>query len=135
MDHKAYIPSITLAGAAEEILGQSNGEDSAFVILKRSLSSKFSLNEKVVSQSYLNHVRNWLKHWDKKNDLETIEIEPEAEAIQYIIRALVNIYRYDNSLPSQGPRFIKWLVDNKSDLIDPSSEKLAGFLSEVASLA
>lgn len=33
LDHKAYVPAITLAGAAEEIIGQTLGSEAAFSIL------------------------------------------------------------------------------------------------------
>jgi hypothetical protein len=118
MDHKAYIASITLAGAAEEILGQAIGDNAAFSVLKISLSSRFNLPEREVSQGHLNHARNWLKHRNKLKDDETIEIDLEAEAIQYIVRALVNLQRHDNSFPSQSPRFIEWLGKDKLDLFE-----------------
>ena len=34
LDHQAYLPAITLAGAAEEILGQAVGDRAAFAQLK-----------------------------------------------------------------------------------------------------
>ena len=41
IDHKAYVPAITLAGAAEEIIGQTLGDEAALAILKRNLSTGF----------------------------------------------------------------------------------------------
>ena len=34
IDHKAYMPAITLAGAAEEILGKASSQNSAHNIIK-----------------------------------------------------------------------------------------------------
>lgn len=39
IDHKAYVPAITLAGAAEEIIGEAVASESAFRKLKESLSA------------------------------------------------------------------------------------------------
>lgn len=64
LDHKAYVPAITLAGAAEEILGTAAGEQASFALLKKSLAADFRIPEKVISPSYLNKAKNWLKHWD-----------------------------------------------------------------------
>ena len=40
LDHKAYVPAITLAGAAEKIIGEAVSSESAFQKLKESLSSE-----------------------------------------------------------------------------------------------
>ena len=90
LDHKAYVPAITLAGAAEEIIGETLRPESAFKILMERLSAKSSLSPSVVSQMYLNKAKNWLKHWKEMKDEGTIEIELETEAIQYIVRAITN---------------------------------------------
>lgn len=109
LDHQAYVPAITLDGAAEEIFGDLLGDKSAFSQLKEKFCTDFNLPEKVVSQAYLNRAKNWLKHWKDKQDDERTEIELEEEAIQYIVRALTNLAIHDHSLPSEGPRFCEWL--------------------------
>ena len=117
LDHKAYIPAITLAGAAEEIVGQILGEQSVFeLVKKKKLSADLNLPEKVISQAHMNRARNWLKHWKEMQDEETISVDLEGEAIQYIVRALTNFILHDRSLPSEGPRFFKWLAANRKDL-------------------
>ena len=116
LDHRAYVPAITLAGAAEEIVGEAVTSDSTFQLLKKTLSKKTGLPEKVVSQDYLNKVKNWLKHWKEMKDEETIEIELEKEAIQYLIRAIANLVTHDRSLTSETPRFLEWLKENIGDL-------------------
>jgi hypothetical protein len=109
LDYQAYIPAITLAGAAEEVIGGALSETSALTVLKRELSAEHGLSGKVVSQLHLNKTKNWLKHWDGLRDNETVWIELETEAVQYIVRALANLVQHDRSLPSEGPRFIAWL--------------------------
>lgn len=42
---------------------------------------------------------------------ESIEFELEAEAIQYIARAISNFATYDNSASCETPRFISWLSE------------------------
>ena len=118
LDHRAYAPAITLAGAAEEILGQALGEESAFALLKQRIVLLTGLPEGVVSQMHLNRGKNWLKHWQGLRDEETIHLELETEAIQYIIRALANSIAHDQSLPSEGPRFFAWLSINRKDLYE-----------------
>jgi hypothetical protein len=63
LDHCAFIPAITLAGAAEEIIGQTLGEQSAFGLLKSRIAARTGLTEKAITQLHLNRARNWAKHW------------------------------------------------------------------------
>lgn len=109
LDYQAYIPAITLAGAAEEIVGETLGERSVFSQLKAKFCVEHNLPEKYISQDYLNRAKNWLKHWKGMKDSERTEIELEEEAVQYIVRALTNLVLHDCSLPSEGPRFFEWL--------------------------
>ena len=117
LDQRAFIPAITLAGAAEELIGRSVGEQAAFLLLMRKLSQQYDLPERIVSHAHLNKAKNWLKHWDNQKDSATLTIELENEAVQYIVRALANLVEHDNSLPSEGPRFLEWLRRNRSDLM------------------
>ena len=121
IEHEAYLPAITLAGAAEEILGELLRDQSVFFQLKTTLSARFNLPEKTVSQEHLNKARNWLKHWKDLKDSETVSIDLQGEAIQYIVRALTNLAMYDGSLPSEGPRFRDWLDTNRPDLMSDDS--------------
>ena len=51
-------------------------------------------------------------------DEESLEIELETEAIQYLVRAITNLITHDRSLTSETPRFFKWINENRMDLID-----------------
>ena len=116
LDNNAYVPAITLAGAAEEILGEMLGADSAFVQLKQRIMAMSDLPEKVVTQLHINKSKNWLKHWQGLRDEETINLDLETEAIQYIVRAVANLIGQDRSLPSEGSRFFSWLRANRTEL-------------------
>ena len=118
LDHQAYVPAITLAGAAEEITGEAVSSEAAFRILKKRLFEKTGIEEKVISQEHLNKTKNWLKHWKEMNDEDSLEIELETEAIQYLLRAITNLITHDNSLTSETPRFFKWINENRKDLIN-----------------
>lgn len=116
LDHQAFVPAITLAGASEEIVGQILGDKSVFALVKKKLSNDYNLPESVISQAHMNRAKNWLKHWQDRLDEETISVDLEGEAIQYIVRALTNFILHDRSLPSEGPRFFEWLAANRKDL-------------------
>lgn len=116
LDHQAYVSAITLAGAAEEIVGQVLGEKAVFNQLKKTFAERFGLPEKLVSQSYLNKTKNWLKHWQALQDDEALSIALEDEAVQYIVRGLTNLVLHDRSLPSEGLRFFAWLSQNSERL-------------------
>ena len=118
LDHGEYIPAITLAGAAEEILGEAVSNEAAFHQLKVTLSEKTGIEEKIISQEHLNKTKNWLKHWKEMKDDENLDIELEKEAIQYIARAIANLITHDNSVTSETPRYYKWLMENKKDLMN-----------------
>jgi len=105
LDHKAYIPAITLAGAAEEIIGGAISSESAFQQLVSSLSRKYVIPSRVLSREYLNKAKNWLKHWKAMKDDEYINIELETEAIQYIVRAVTNLATYEKRATSETQRF------------------------------
>lgn len=116
LDHQAYVPAITLAGAAEEIIGETLQDKAVFAQLKTKFATQFKLPEKVISQAYLNKTKNWLKHWQGLRDEETISVDLEGEAVQYLVRALTNLVLHDRSLPSEGPRFFEWMSANQKRL-------------------
>lgn len=118
IDHKAYVPAITLAGAAEEIIGEAVTSESAFRRLRESLSTNYGIPGPVLSQEYLNKAKNWLKHWKEMKDDEYMDIELETQAIQYIVRAVTNLHIHDKTATSETPRFFAWLAENRKDLTD-----------------
>lgn len=109
IDYDAPIPAITLAGAAEEILGKALGNKSAHEKLVQIFTSSHGLNRAIVSQQHLNKARNWLKHWTPSSESEYETFDLLNEAVQVIARGLSNLAAYNQSLPSEGPRFIEWV--------------------------
>jgi len=116
LDHNGYLAAITLAGAAEEILGRAVTDRAAFDLLKKKFAADLSMSEKIISQDHLNRAKNWRKHWDVHRDDEEVTLELDEEAIQYICRALANLAAHDGSMPSEGPRFARWLRENRPEL-------------------
>ncbi len=51
LDHKAYVPAITLAGAADEILGQAVGSRAAFDVLKKICGGFFLAGKSCLTSS------------------------------------------------------------------------------------
>jgi len=113
IDYDAPIPAITLAGAAEEILGKALGNISAHEKLVQTFTSSHELDRNIVSQQHLNKARNWLKHWTSTSEPEYETFDLLNEAVQGIARGLSNLAAYKRSLPSEGPRFIEWLKNNQ----------------------
>ena len=117
LDHREYVPSITLAGAAEEIIGAPLGQEAAFHKLKDILSNKYNIQAPLVARDYLNKAKNRLKHWRDMKDEEYTDLELETEAIQYIVRARANLVSYDQTITSESPRFLNWLSEHRRDLL------------------
>lgn len=115
IDHQVYSAAITLAGAAEEILGNLV-QRNAHTTLTQELASDYGMTTKEISDRYLNNARNWLKHLREGPPGKAL-IE-DAEVITMIVRALSNLVIFDKRFPSEGPRFINWLEENKPELLE-----------------
>ncbi len=121
IDHSAYIPAVALAGAAEEILGRFVGQQASFHVLKSTLAVEHGLTESEIADGHLNHLRNWIKHFDSNDKANTsLDFERadlEAVSIQMIARALHNLAVHDGTGPSELPRFTEWLGRTRPDLL------------------
>jgi hypothetical protein len=111
LDEKAYTAAITLAGAAEEILGKAIGEESSLNRLNKA-EPTFDKNA----------AKNLFKHWNTPES--TVELELETEVCQYILRAINNLIVFNRSIPSEGQRFVAWLKQNRQDLWLPGFDKI-----------
>ena len=93
LDKASFIPAITLAGAAEEILGKAlpAGQQTAKQKLSQALLTKYQLTitEKELNDQYLNKTRNHLKHFGDSGATH-VDIEPETESLNMLARALTN---------------------------------------------
>jgi hypothetical protein len=121
LDRRAYVPAISLAGAAEEILGQFVGPQAAFHVLKTSLAADYGMTPKEVADDHLNLIRNWIKHCGATDSADTsvdlTQPDLEATAILMIVRALSNLEIHDGTGPSELPRFNEWLNRTRPDLV------------------
>ena len=109
IDHEAYIPAITLAGACDGILGGMNRQ--FFDELRDSLASQYQLSSKEVSDIHINKAKNWLKHATVV-DSQEFEFDLQSEAIMRITLAIAMLKGFDNSVTSQTPRFAIWLRES-----------------------
>jgi len=124
LDHKAYVPAITLSHAAETILGDSvvhAGGKSALFQISDNLSGTTGHTPEKVRQ-FMNDPANWLKHWKGRADSEKLDLELETLSIQYITRAAINLHQHDQTLVSEMPRFWEWIKHHRPD-IDPERGK------------
>lgn len=105
IDHQAYVSAITLAGAAEEIMGKIAPKN-AFIAMTKGYSIVLGIDEKEIAKA-LNTTRNLLKHWDKEKP-EEMRIDTEKEAISMIVRCIFNFAQFGKTIPSQATRFFEW---------------------------
>lgn len=115
VDKADYVSAITLAGAAEEILGalvKRKGARPAVDELCTSLISKYvpTADPCHIRNEYLNKPRNSLKHANRTNE-DTLEIEVEPEAISMIARALSNLLTLNRSVPYNVEKFFRVMKD------------------------
>lgn len=117
LDFKAAVPAITLAGAAEEILGKLNVECKAGASAYESVGAALSAKGYQDPQGRMNVVRNFLKHLTHP----TLEVDLESEALQMLLRAIINLFRLDGSLSSESPRLLEWIRLSRLDLQEYSA--------------
>ncbi len=115
VDRGDYISAITLAGAAEDILGtlvKRKGARPAVDELCSSLIAKHvpTADPRHIRDKYLNKPRNSLKHANRLKE-DAIEIEVEAEAISMIARALSNLLTLERSVPYNAEKFFRVMSD------------------------
>lgn len=116
---KDFISAITLAGAAEEILGKllahkaQTNMMSNLIELDKAISGGRpfkTVNEEV------NKVRNWIKHARDKDEPQDMEIE-EGEAIAMILRAVVNYNRLTGQITEPMIQAYRTYSSNKKGRI------------------
>lgn len=113
LDHDEFIPAITLAGAAEEILGGLLGDRSPHKLVKKNLSLQSGLSEKIVSDEHLNRVKNWLKHSRSVVDEKPIMIDLKGEVTQSIVRSILNFYEFNSFFTAECIRFLAELPQSE----------------------
>ena len=120
LEKKDYLCALSLAGAAEEILGQYAKRENKTPMLdlicsvvNEELSS--SIDHKTLKKEFLNKAKNTIKHFDN-NESEYIEIDPESEAIMMLLRAIGNLHYQNRTVTTNTPAFFEWVSTNRSDL-------------------
>lgn len=121
LENKDLFCIITLAGAAEEILGQyakRSNEQTMVDLLTVKLKNEYSitLSDGDFKRNVLNNARNTVKHFNDKES-ELIELDLEEEALTMLIRAIFNLHSHDKTLTHNTPAFLEWFYKNRKDLL------------------
>jgi hypothetical protein len=120
VDHGAFDVAITLAGAADEVLGKATGDRPAFRDLRARLQELSGLPADIVADEHLNKLRNWMKHPTIEIP-QTLQVDLEADAAQMIIRCLINLLRIGELQRSDWRRFLAWLRATRPDIANPEA--------------
>ncbi|MHB8066894.1 MAG: hypothetical protein ACYDIC_03225 [Desulfobaccales bacterium] len=122
IDEDDFINAITLAGAAEEVLGKfarkadmTTVMDDLTDILHNKAGGK--LDKKKIRNDYLNRIKNILKHFEH-GDEELVEIDPQEEATSMILRAMTNLFRVEGKLTEHAEIFYNYIKINRPDLFE-----------------
>ena len=122
IEHQDFICAITLAGAADGILGEiirDNGRDASIDDhIKGSRPQSPQLSEKQIRDEHLNLARNILKH-KRVPAHQELSLSLETEAVYSLTRALDNAIRLGYSLTGWREQFVHWVYANREDLIGP----------------
>lgn len=121
LDEDDFVCAITLAGAAEEVLGslvKRVWETNAYSVLKKRVKrSSPDTTEKQIGK-FLNLTRNSLKH----SGVLAIEIGEPAfsdlrnAAVQMLCRAILNVAKLDGHISQTLNRFVVWLQEYEMSL-------------------
>ena len=125
INEKDFICAITLAGAADGILGgllKRQGKKTTHDQHKEALR-KYShgLTDKELNDLHLNMVRNDFKHITREEH-ETKDYALETESILYITRGVSNYILLKRELTSKMVEFINWAHKNRPDVTDPNAK-------------
>jgi len=125
LNEKDFISSLTLAGAAEEILGAyvRNNEKEACVDTQAKLLKEGDLSdmsEKEIKFLHLNLARNALKHFNDAKE-ENMSLALETESIALIVRALDNVVKLEIKFSNAMNDFVKWVQKNRPDIANPEN--------------
>lgn len=122
IDENDFINAITLAGAAEEVLGKFARRANLIPAMEEITDILHTevdgeIDKKRIRNDYLNRVKNSLKHFEEGDD-ELVEIEPEAEAIIMIIRAMTNVMLIEGQLNEHAKIFYNYIKTKRPDLFE-----------------
>lgn len=125
---KDFFCSLTLSGAAEDILGEyavrankATMIDLICVSLREDQLIK--IPDKKLKWVHLNKTRNSIKHFNE-NEPGIIECDPESESIIMLLRAIGNLYSHDETITYNTPDFLQWVYANRSELLPERSDNI-----------
>lgn len=118
IDRSAFVPALTLAGAADSLLekiAKDRGlERTAHSEIAQSLNAKgYGVSEEIGKS--MNGARNFLKHGERKY-FNATPSEIETSAIHETLRALLNLLWLTGEQPYEGRRFLLWVKARRPDL-------------------
>jgi len=114
--------SITLAGAAEEVLPRPVDKDDLFAFLKKRVALDESIDAKAVGAA-LNELRNWSKHFD--TPAKTDQQYSQIDAVSMILRAHSRLYFQETAAEhnyystTAQEVFVDWFKANYRDWLEP----------------
>ena len=115
IDHRALISALTLAGAAEEMLGKQRQDGTALRQLAESLAATTGVPVRTLINEHLNGPKNWFKHG---SDAPSQEIELQGHVVMMIVRAGINLKALGVPNTAEMTRFEVWLPQERPDLTD-----------------
>jgi hypothetical protein len=129
-----YLCAITLAGAADGILGEAlknKGQMNSGEILKGVMKDTFlpQLSHKEISDQHLNKIRNSLKHTTEDHN-KVIEHPMDIEAVQVIVRAILNYGFLTDTATKGSIEFFAWLRQYRPEILE-EAEKFDGSVPNI----
>lgn len=123
---KNYTCAVTLAGAADEIIGRllkASGKQSSLDFLYDWYQQRFKvkITKMKFSREIANKARNWLKHAEDDADSQYDILELEQDGILMLMRAVRSYYNLTKTHTEQMVRF--------SQYIDINPEKISALFS------
>ena len=125
LNENDFISSLTLAGAAEEILGtyvKNKDKEPCVEVQAKLLKDQdlFELSEKEIMFLHLNLARNALKHFHDEAE-ENMSLALETEAIALIVRGLDNVVKLEIKFSKAMNDFVLWVKKNRPDIANPEN--------------
>jgi len=115
----SHVCSVTLAGAAEEILGsllKNSGKQSPFEFLHEWYQTEYAvkITKRDFSREIANMPRNWLKHADEDADSE-VDIS-NKDSMMLLMRAVPCYYKLTGRHSEEMERFYEYVRFNKDEI-------------------
>jgi len=125
LDCKEYVSAITLACAAESMLGEhlkARGAEHFTGSVKDLLTQLgATISSKAINDDYINNARNFLKHARGAVD-DKYWFDLEHESAMAIVRASINFALLTEKATKGSPRFFQWFREAKREFIAMASD-------------